>query len=93
MSEQAWAEMLRMCNTETFESVFKLGKRLGAGAGGTVYLGTHLGTGEMSAIKNIDLAGGGTKKVVRGEIITSFKFDTFHDITNKTHIHPYRSTF
>ena len=64
LSEQAWAEMLRMCNTETFESVFKLGKRLGAGAGGTVYLGTHLGTGEMSAIKNIDLAGGGTKKVI-----------------------------
>ena len=54
--------MLRMCNTETFESVFKLGKRLGAGAGGTVYLGTHLGSGEMSAIKNIDLTGGGTKK-------------------------------
>ena len=62
-SEQAWAEMLRMCNTATFESVFRLGKRLGAGAGGTVYLGTHLGSGEMSAIKNIDLGGGGTKKV------------------------------
>ena len=53
--------MLRMCNTETIESVYKLGKRLGAGAGGTVYLGTHLGSGQMAAVKNIDLAAGEKK--------------------------------
>ena len=55
--------MLRMCNTEKIESVYKLGKRLGAGAGGTVYLGTRLGSGEMTAIKNIDLVHDGVKKV------------------------------
>ena len=62
---QALAEMLKLCNTEHIESVYKFGKRLGAGAGGTVYLGTHLKTGELSAVKNIDLTSG--EKKVRGK--------------------------
>ena len=62
--------MLRMCNTETIESLYKLGKRLGAGAGGTVYLGTHARTGEMTAIKNIDL---NTEKKVSSIINNGFR--------------------
>ena len=53
--------MLRMCNTETIDSVYKLGKKLGSGAGGTVYLGTHRRGGDMAAIKNIDLNAGDKK--------------------------------
>ena len=57
--------MLRISNRETLESEYKIGKRVGAGpgAGETVYLGTHLGSGEMWAIKNIGLSDSGRNKV------------------------------
>ena len=47
--------MMRLCNPLEITQVYKFGKKLGSGAGGTVYQGTHNKTGEKVAVKTIDL--------------------------------------
>ena len=53
--QQALAQMMKLCNPLAIEQVYKFGRKLGSGAGGTVYQGTHNKTGEKVAVKTIDL--------------------------------------
>ena len=39
--QQALAEMMKLCNRAAIEDVYKFGRKLGSGAGGTVYQGVH----------------------------------------------------
>ena len=83
--DQALAQMMKLCNPEDVNVVYKFGRKLGSGAGGVVYHASHTRTGDKVAVKNIDLKNGDKKIHLLMEIqvmreLTHKNLVTFSDI-------------
>lgn len=68
-SGQALEEMKRLCNPRSIGDVYNMGKKLGSGSGGTVFMGTHREKGDKRAVKTIDLRGGEKKRHLLMEVL------------------------
>ncbi len=68
-SAQALGELRRLCNSSPMDSVFDLGRKLGSGSGGTVWLGKRKSNGEKAALKAIDLTTGERKAHLLMEVV------------------------